>query len=41
MEHKLYAPLMLSTLNQDTRKIYLEKLKKAGNKGKDECEIMI
>jgi len=30
MEHKLYAPLMLGTLNQDTRKKYLEKLKKAG-----------
>ena len=30
MEHKLYAPLMLNTLNQDTRKEYLQKLKKAG-----------
>ena len=30
MEHKLYAPLMLGTLNKETRNIYLEKLKKAG-----------
>ncbi len=30
MEHKLYAPLMLSTLNDKTRPVYLEKLKKAG-----------
>ena len=30
MEHKLYAPLMLSTLNAQTRKQYLEKMKKAG-----------
>lgn len=30
MKHKLYAPLMLSTLNAETRKRYLEKMKKAG-----------
>ena len=30
MEHKLYAPLMLNTLNDETRQIYLEKMKKAG-----------
>ena len=30
MKHKLYAPLMVSTLNDKTRKIYLEKLKEAG-----------
>ncbi len=30
MEHKLYAPLMLSTLNNESRKRYLEKMKKAG-----------
>ncbi len=29
MEHKLYAPLMLRTLNEETRGIYLEKMKKA------------
>ena len=30
MEHKLYAPLMLNTLNKDTLPIYAEKLKKSG-----------
>ena len=30
MEHKLYAPLMLSTLDDETRPVYLEKMKKAG-----------
>lgn len=30
MEHKLYAPLMLNTLNDATRPVYLEKMKKAG-----------